>query len=114
MSPVAGLVDQRHGAGPAAAEGAVLSAPAGPAPSDFAADGLYATQAYDATNIFLAALADGATDSESINTFIGSYSADGVSGAVSFDDKGDIESSTIYAYFVKDGELDLANPEALQ
>lgn len=101
-------------AGPAAAEGAVLSAPAGPAPADFEATGLYATQAYDATNIFLAALQDGAADSEAINAFIGSYSEDGVSGAISFDDKGDIESSTIYAYFVKDGELDLENPEALQ
>ncbi len=101
-------------AGPAAAEGAVLSAPAGPPPADFGATGLYATQAYDAANIFLAALKDGATDGQSINDFIGSYSADGVSGAISFNDKGDIESSSIYAYFVKDGKLDVENPESIQ
>lgn len=101
-------------AGPAAAEGAVLSAPAAPAPADFGATGLYATQAYDATNIFLAALEDGAEDGEAINEFIGSYSGDGVSGPISFDDKGDIESSSIYAYFVKKGELDLENPEQIQ
>ena len=101
-------------AGPAAAEGAVLSAPAAPAPADFGATGLYATQAYDATNIFLAALEDGAEDGEAINEFIGNYSEDGVSGPISFDDKGDIESSSIYAYFVKDGELDLENPEQIQ
>ena len=101
-------------AGAQAAEGAVLSAPAGPAPADFGATGLYATQAYDATNIFLAALEDGASDAAAINEFIGSYSADGVSGPIAFDDKGDIEESKIYAYFVKDGELDVANPEVIE
>ena len=101
-------------AGPAAAEGAVLSAPAAPAPADVGATGLYATQAYDATNIFLAALDDGAETGEEINDFIGSYNEDGVSGPISFDDKGDIESSSIYAYFVKDGKLDLENPEQIQ
>jgi branched-chain amino acid transport system substrate-binding protein len=100
-------------AGPAAAEGAVLSAPAAPAPADFGATGLYATQAYDATNIFLAALEDGASSAEEINDFIGSYSGDGVSGPISFDDKGDIEQSQIYAYFVKDGKLDLENPKSI-
>ena len=52
-------------AGADAAEGAVLSAPAAPAPADFndkykavvgADAGLYSTQAYDAANIFLAAI----------------------------------------------------------
>ncbi len=77
-------------AGAQAANGAILTAPAGPAPADFndkytavnSADaGLYSTQAYDATNIFLAALEDGKTGHEDVNTFIGSYSADGASGA---------------------------------
>jgi branched-chain amino acid transport system substrate-binding protein len=101
-------------AGPSAAEGAVLSAPAAPAPADFGATGLYATQAYDATNIFLGAIEDGASTPEEINDYIGSYNGDGVSGPISFDDKGDIESSSIYAYFVKDGKLDLENPEQIQ
>jgi branched-chain amino acid transport system substrate-binding protein len=100
-------------AGAQAAEGAVLSAPAGPAPADFSATGLYATQAYDATNIFLGALEDGAADSEEVNAFIGSYNADGVSGPISFDENGDILESKIYAYFVKNGELDVTNPEVI-
>jgi len=101
-------------AGAQAAENAVLSAPAGPAPSGFGASGLYATQAYDATNIFLAAIEDGASTSEEINDFIGSYTGDGASGPIAFDDKGDIKESKIYAYFVKSGELDVENPEVIE
>src|SRR4051794_23178985 len=67
-------------AGAAAANGALLSAPAGPAPADFGATGLYATQAYDATNIFLAAIEDGASSAKEINDFIGSYTGTGASG----------------------------------
>lgn len=100
-------------AGGAAAEGAVLSAPAGPPPADFGASGLYATQSYDAANIFLAALEEGISSPEDLNEFIGSYSGDGVSGPIAFDEKGDILESKIYAYFVKDGEMDVENPEAI-
>jgi len=101
-------------AGAAAANGAVLSAPAGPAPAGFEASGLYATQAYDATNIFLAAVKDGKETGQEINEFIGSYTGTGVSGPIAFDDKGDIKESTIYAYFVKDGEMDVTNPVAIK
>lgn len=100
-------------AGADAAEGAVLSAPAAPAPADFGATGLYATQAYDATNIFLAAVDAGISDPQALNEFIGSYTGDGVSGPIAFDENGDITESKIYAYFVKDGELDVQNPEAI-
>lgn len=101
-------------AGAKGAEGAVLSAPAGPAPADFGATGLYATQAYDATNIFLAAVDAGKSKPQDINDFINSYTGDGVSGPIAFDDKGDIKESKIYAYFVKGGKLDVENPEAIQ
>ena len=110
-------------AGAAAAEGAVLSAPAAPAPADFndkykavvgADSGLYSTQAYDSANIFLAAVKDGASSAEEVNDFIGKYEGEGASGPIAFDDKGDITSSTIYAYFVKGGKLDLENPEAIK
>ncbi|GAB2447437.1 branched-chain amino acid ABC transporter substrate-binding protein [Nocardioides hungaricus] len=100
-------------AGADAAEGAVLSAPAGPPPSGFSASGLYATQSYDAANIFLAALQDGASTPEEINNFIGSYTGDGISGPIAFDENGDIKESKIYAYFVKDGKLDVENPQAI-
>ena len=106
-----------------AAEGALLSAPAAPADAEFAAKvkevtgndaGLYTTQSYDVANIFLAALDDGATDAEAINTFIGEYTGDGVSGPIAFDEKGDITETTIYAYEVKDGELDVENPTPIE
>ena len=107
----------------AAGDGAILSAPAAPAPADFAGKvksatgseaGLYTTQAYDAANIFLAALKAGKTEAKDINDFINAYSGDGVSGPISFDDKGDIKTSTIYAYMVKDGALDTENPTAIK
>lgn len=110
-------------AGAQAAEGALLTAPAGPAPADFnervkattgAAAGLYTTQAYDATNIFLAALADGKTSHEDINAFIGKYTGDGVSGPVAFDENGDIKETTIWVYTVKNGVLDQENPTAIK
>lgn len=106
-------------AGASAAEGALLSAPAAPAPADFNTKyktavgsdaGLYSTQAYDAANIFLAALDAGKTSHEDVNTFIGSYTGTGASGPIAFDDKGDIKQSTIYVYTVKDGKLDTENP----
>lgn len=101
-------------AGPAAANGAILSAPAGPAPSGFGATGLYATQAYDATNIFLAAVKAGKESAADINSFINSYTGTGASGPIAFDANGDITQSTIYAYLVKNGTLDVTNPTAIK
>jgi branched-chain amino acid transport system substrate-binding protein len=110
-------------AGAQAAEGAVLSAPAGPAPADFNAKyktvvgadaGLYSTQAYDATNIFLAAFAAGKVSKEDVNAFIGTYTADGVSGPIAFDENGDVKTTTIYAYAVKGGKLDVDHPTPIE
>jgi branched-chain amino acid transport system substrate-binding protein len=110
-------------AGADAAEGAVLSAPAGPAPADFndkykavngSDSGLYSTQSYDAANIFLAGIDDGSADHSAMNDFIAGYTGDGVSGPISFDENGDIEQSTIYAYLVKGGKLDLENPTPIK
>jgi branched-chain amino acid transport system substrate-binding protein len=110
-------------AGAQAAESAILSAPAAPAPADFngkykavngSDSGLYSTQAYDAANIFLAGIDDGSTDPEAMNEFIGSYTGDGASGPIEFDDKGDITKSVIYAYEVKNGKLDTENPSPIE
>ncbi len=110
-------------AGPQAAEGAVLTAPAGPAPASFDAkyqavvgspSGLYSTQAFDATNIFLAAFKAGKSSAADINSFIGSYTGNGVSGPIAFDDHGDIKQSVIYAYTVKNGKLDTSNPTPIK
>jgi len=110
-------------AGAQAANGAILTAPAGPAPADFNAKykaligspaGLYSTQSFDATNIFLAGLAEGNPSHEDMNTFIGSYTGDGVSGPIAFDSKGDIKQSVIFAYKVTGGKLDTANPTPIK
>jgi branched-chain amino acid transport system substrate-binding protein len=110
-------------AGAQAAEGAILSAPAAPAPADFNAKyktvngkdaGLYSTQSYDATNIFLAGVEAGDTSHADMNTFIGSYTKTGVSGPIKFDDKGDISAQTIYAYKVSGGKLDTATPTLIK
>ena len=53
------------------------------------------------------------SDFKALNDFIGSYSGDGVSGPISFDEHGDITESKIYAYFVKNGELDVEHPQAI-
>jgi branched-chain amino acid transport system substrate-binding protein len=110
-------------AGAQAANGAILSAPAGPAPASFNAKykavngsdaGLYSTQAYDAANIFLAGIDAGKTSPADMNTFIGSYTGNGVSGPVAFDSKGDIKTSVIYAYKVANGKLDTAHPTPIK
>jgi len=110
-------------AGAQAANGAILSAPAAPAPADFNSkykavngsdSGLYSTQAYDAANIFLAGLDAGKADPQALNDFIGSYSGDGVSGPIAFDSKGDVKESTIWAYTVKNGKLDTENPTPIK
>jgi branched-chain amino acid transport system substrate-binding protein len=107
----------------AAANGAILSAPAGPAPADFNAkyktvngadSGLYSSQSYDATNIILAGIDAGKTSHQDMNDFIGSYTGNGVSGPIAFDSKGDIKQSTIYAYKVANGKLDTANPSPIK
>jgi branched-chain amino acid transport system substrate-binding protein len=110
-------------AGAQAANGAILTAPAAPAPADFngkykavngSDSGLYSTQSYDAANIYLAALDAGKTSHEDVIAFIDSYTGDGVSGPIAFDDKGDITESTIYAYTVKNGKLDTENPSPIK
>jgi branched-chain amino acid transport system substrate-binding protein len=110
-------------AGAEAANGAILSAPAGPAPADFNTkykavngtdSGLYSSQSYDATNIILAGVEAGKTSHQDLNDFIGSYTGDGVSGPIAFDSNGDIKTSTIYAYKVENGKLDTANPTPIK
>jgi branched-chain amino acid transport system substrate-binding protein len=110
-------------AGAQAANGAVLSAPAGPASACFNSkyktvngsdSGLYSTQAFDATNIILAGLGAGKSSHSDLNSFIGSYTGNGVSGPIAFDSKGDVKTTTIYAYKVVNGKLDTANPTPIK
>ena len=110
-------------AGADAANGAILTAPAGPAPADFdskyqaligSPSGLYSTQSFDATNIFLDGIDAGKSSHADMNTFVGAFTGNGVSGPIAFDDHGDIKQTAIFAYKVANGKLDTANPTPIK
>ncbi len=110
-------------AGADAANGAILTAPAGPAPADFDAkyqaligspSGLYSTQSFDATNIFLAGIDAGKTSHADLNDFVGAYTGTGISGPIAFDQNGDIKQTAIFAYKVANGKLDTQNPTPIK
>ena len=98
-------------AGAAAANGAILTAPAGPAPADFDTD--YKTVTTALTQVCTPrrrttrptsswpVSAAGKTSAADMNSFIGSYTGKGESGPISFDQYGDIKESTIFAYKVE-------------
>jgi len=108
-------------AGNDAAEGAILTAPAAPinvvqGGADFqsaykaasGADvGLYSVEAYDAANIFLDAIKNGATTRKAINDYLGTKTDfQGLSKHYKFDDKGELSGTiTVYAYTVKNGTI---------
>ena len=108
----------------AAADGAVLTNGAGPAPADFAtkfaavadgeAPGRNSTQAYDATTILLQGILAGNTTRAKLQSYVTSYHGTGVSGPISFDANGDINGSVVWAYHVHDGQLDSEHPTPIK
>jgi branched-chain amino acid transport system substrate-binding protein len=103
------------GAG-AAAEGAVVTCPCLPpdkAPEFAAAykkaynsdPATYSAEAYDAANVFLAAIKAGKTSSADMNSFIASYDQQGVTKEVKFDAKGEPASVSVWAYKVTGGKI---------
>ena len=104
----------------AAADGAVLTNGAGPAPDDFAtkfaaaadgdAPGPNSTQAYDATTMLLQGILAGNTTRPTLKSYLTSYHGTGVCGPISFDAHGDINDSVVWAYHVHDGRLDTDHP----
>jgi branched-chain amino acid transport system substrate-binding protein len=102
----------------AAGEGAVVMCPCAPIEEDstFAADfeeefggapGAYAAEGFDAMSVFLAALDDGARTREEVQDFIGSYTGDGLSKEIAFDENGDVpkENVSYWAYKNEGGTL---------
>ena len=71
----------------------------------------YGAEAYDAANSFLAAFAAGKLDRASINTFLSTYTADGASRKIKWDDKGEIGQGATFIFksdgttLVKTGEV---------
>jgi branched-chain amino acid transport system substrate-binding protein len=104
-------------AGQAAAEGTILTCPCLP-PSktkgSFAADykkkygvdpGTYSGEAYDAATVFLKGIEAGKTSRSDMNSFIGSYSGDGVTKSIKFDDKGEVADKVVWSYKVTAGKI---------
>jgi branched-chain amino acid transport system substrate-binding protein len=103
------------GAG-AAAEGAIVTCPCLPpdkAPEFAAAykkvynsdPATYSAEAYDAANVFLAAIKAGKTSSADMNAFIASYDQPGVTKTVKFDAKGEPADVHVWAYKVTGGKI---------
>lgn len=107
-----------EGAGDAA-EGTIITCPCipaeDPAVQEFAtnfadanngeAPGTYSAEAYDAANVFLSGLADGAADRETMLEWVNGYDEAGVTKQVSFDDAGEVAEIHVYAYIVEGGEI---------
>jgi branched-chain amino acid transport system substrate-binding protein len=103
------------GAG-AAAEGAVVTCPCLPpdkAPEFATAykkaynsdPATYSAEAYDAANVFLAAIKAGKTSSADMTSFIASYNQPGVTKQVKFDAKGEPADVHVWAYKVTGGKI---------
>ena len=105
----------------AAAEGAILLAPAAPIDkvqggakfqTDYKAAfntdvGLYSVEAYDGANAELEAIKNGATTRKAINDYLNTKTNyQGLSKTLKFDDKGELAGAvTIYAYQVQSGVI---------
>ncbi len=106
-------------AGGAATEGAIITCPCAPIDkieggADFASAykdafgvdaGTYSGEAYDAAGFFLAGIASGAQDRDSLNTYVSSQSYVGITKTLKFDAQGEISDVAIYASTVKDGKI---------
>ena len=102
-----------------AAEGAIITCPCAPVDKiaggadfqkayndQFKADpGTYSAEAYDAANFFLAGIASGAQDRDSLNTYVSTQSYAGITKTLKFDEKGEVSDVAIYASTVKDGKI---------
>ena len=100
----------------AAAEGAIVTCPCLPpdqAPEFATAfkkaynsdPATYSAEAYDAANVFLAAIAAGKSASADMTAFIGSYDQKGVTKQVKFDAKGEPSEVSVWAYKVSGGKI---------
>jgi len=113
-----------NGAGPQAAEGAVIGCPcAVPGPSaaqgalkkfydDYKAKfninpAVYSTEGYDAATTFIKAVQAGNTTPDAINNFLATVSFDGVAKPVRFQPNGDVVGTDIFIHQVRNGQLEL-------
>lgn len=67
--------------------------------------GVYAAEAYDATNFVLAAIAAGDTTPVAVNDYLGSHSYEGVTKTIRFLPDGNVAGGTVYVYKVEGGKI---------
>lgn len=66
---------------------------------------IYSTEGYDAASSFVAAIKAGNETGEKINTFLGTYSAKGVSKDIKWAPDGELATTTIHLYQVQGGAI---------
>jgi branched-chain amino acid transport system substrate-binding protein len=75
-----------------------------------AAPGTYSAEAYDATNVILAAIDAGNKTSSAINNYLKTVNYVGLTKTIKFDSQGEVIAPTIYLWQVKSGMLVLLGP----
>lgn len=103
-------------AGNAAAEGTLITCPCVPGENLGAfndayvakygtAPGTYSAEAYDAMNIFLAAIKDGVNTRSGMLKFVDAYDADGITKHLAFEDNGEPTEIPVWGYKVAGGTI---------
>jgi branched-chain amino acid transport system substrate-binding protein len=99
-----------------AAEGTIITCPCLPPEEsqDFfdayqeaydTAPATYSAEAYDAANVFLEGILDGNTDRESLLEWVNNYDGEQTTKTVKFDESGEVENISVWAYKVEGGEI---------
>ncbi len=65
----------------------------------------YSAEAYDAANVFLEGILDGNTDRESLLEWVNDYDGEQTTKTVKFDESGEVENISVWAYKVENGEI---------
>jgi branched-chain amino acid transport system substrate-binding protein len=115
-----GVNDQKFidGAGKAT-EGSIVTCPCAPVESikngaKFKADynaafktdpGTYSAEGFDAANVLLEAIKNGADTPKAVNDYLSTIDYDGITKPIKFTDKGEISEITVYAYKVEGGKI---------
>jgi branched-chain amino acid transport system substrate-binding protein len=116
-----GVLDDKYieGAGAQAAEGSIITCPCSPVESiqggaKFKADykaafntdpGTYSAEAFDAANVLLEVIKNGADTTAKVLDALKSVDYQGITKPIKFNDKGEISEITVYAYKVQGGKI---------
>ncbi len=70
-----------------------------------AAPATYSAEAFDAANVMLEGILEGNTDRESLLEWINGYEGDGITKSIKFEESGEVENISVWAYKVENGEI---------